>query len=161
MPGEEGEREMTVQAVPEGFQTITPYLVAADAPGLIEFMVAAFDAVEVHRVTRPDGGVMHAQVRIGTSMLMLGGAGGDWLAMPTGLYLYVENADALYDKALAAGATTVMPPMVQFWGDRMGGVRDPWGNLWWLATHVEDVAQDVLQERAAAAMAQGCGQKPE
>jgi len=143
---------MAVDAVPEGFHTITPYLVAADAAGLILFLQASFAAEEVHRVTREDGSVMHAQLRIGSSMLMLGGATADWPPMAAGLYLYVEDADALYQRALSEGATTVMPPADQFWGDRMAGVRDAWDNVWWIATHIEDVAPDELSRRAAAAM---------
>jgi PhnB protein len=143
---------MTVQAVPEGFHTITPYLVATDADGLILFLQAAFAAEELHRVAREDGSVMHAQLRIGSSMLMLGGATADWPPMAAALYLYVEDADGLYQRALSEGARSVMPPADQFWGDRMGGVRDSWDNVWWIATHVEDVAPDELSRRAAAVM---------
>lgn len=92
-----------VAPIPDGFHTVTPYLVVTDPAQLIEFLVEAFDAVEIHRVQRHDGSIMHAQVQIGNSMLMMGGATTEYPAMPAGIYLYVENADATYEKALAAG----------------------------------------------------------
>lgn len=141
-----------VAPIPDGFHTVTPYLVVTDPAQLIEFLVEAFDAVEIHRVQRHDGSIMHAQVQIGNSMLMMGGATTEYPAMPAGIYLYVENADATYEKALAAGASSLMSPSDEFWGDRMGGVRDPSGNCWWIATHVEDVPEDEMARRAEAAM---------
>jgi PhnB protein len=95
---------------------------------------------------------MHAQVNIGDSMLMIGGASADCPAMPAGIYLYVDNADAVHARAVAAGATSLMTPTDEFWGDRMGGVRDPSGTSWWIATHVEDVPPDELAKRAEMAM---------
>jgi PhnB protein len=83
-------------------------------------------------------------------MLMLTDGGGEWKPMPTNLYLYVNDADATYRRALAAGATSVMEPVTQFYGDRHGGVKDPSGNIWWIATHVEDVSSEELQRRAEA-----------
>lgn len=141
-----------VEACPKGFHTITPYLVVTDPSALIEFLKNAFNAVEIHRVQRHDGSVMHAQVQIGDSMLMMGGATAECPAMEAGIYLYVEDSDALYARAVAAGATSLMPPTDEFWGDRMGGVRDPSGTCWWIATHVEDVPEDELARRAEAAM---------
>ena len=152
-PGEE-DAKVTIAPVPPGFHTVTPYLMAADPAALIDFLKAAFDAEEMHRTLRPDGGIMHAQVRIGDSMLMMGGAMTDWPAMPAGLYLYVAEADETYARAIDAGATSVTPPSDQFWGDRMGGVKDTWGNFWWIATHVEDVAPEEIAKRAQAAMCQ-------
>lgn len=143
---------MTVQPIPQGYHAVTPYLIVADASALIDFLKAAFDAEEVCRVARPDGGLMHAQVRLGDSIVMMSGASTECPAMPAGLYLYVEDADATYQQALAAGAESVMAPSDEFWGDRMGGVRDPAGNFWWIATHIEDVGGDELARRAAAAM---------
>lgn len=143
---------MVVQKIPDGFHTITPYLVVMDPAALIDFLKAAFDAEEMHRTNRPDGNIMHAQVKIGSSMLMMGGATPEWPAMPAGLYLYVDDADSTYERALAAGATSVMEPMDAFWGDRMGGVKDGSGNFWWIATHIEDVPQDELARRAALEM---------
>jgi PhnB protein len=101
-------------------------------------------------MTHPGGAVLHAEVRIGDSMLMLTDGGGDWKPMPAALYLYVNDADATYQRALTAGATSVMEPVTQFYGDRHGGVKDPSGNIWWIATHVEDVSPEELRKRAEA-----------
>ena len=147
---------MTIDPVPQGFHTVTPYLVADDPAALIDFLTRAFDAEEMHRTHRPDGGVMHAQVRIGNSMVMMGGSMPDWPAMPTGLYLYVAEADKTFARAIEAGATSVMPPSDQFWGDRMGGVKDAWGNFWWIATHVEEVPPEEIAKRAQTV---ACGAK--
>jgi PhnB protein len=122
---------------------------------LIEFVKTAFDATDIERITRPDGSVMHAQVTIGSSMLMMGGATAEWLAMPAGLNLYVDDADATHARALAAGAPSVMPLTDEFWGDRMGGVRDTSGTCWWIATHVEDVPPAEMARRAGKPMAAG------
>jgi uncharacterized glyoxalase superfamily protein PhnB len=145
---------MAVKPVPDQYHSITPYLMAPGTSRLIEFLEKAFDAVETERVMRPDGVVMHAEVRIGDSMVMLSDGGGEWKPMPTVLYLYVPDADATYRRALGAGATSVQEPTTQFYGDRHGGVRDPSGNLWWIATRVEDVSPEELQKRAAAHMRQ-------
>ena len=113
-----------------------------------KFLKDAFGATETERAARPDGTVMHAEVKIGDSMVMLTDGGGDRKPMPTVLYLYVTDADAMYKRALAAGAASVMEPVTQFYGDRHGGVRDPSGNVWWIATHVEDVSPEELAKRA-------------
>lgn len=141
-----------VEACPKGFHTITPYLVVTDPGALIEFLGKAFDAVELHRVDRHDGSIMHAQLKIGDSMLMMGGATAECPATEAGIYLYVENADAVHARAVAAGGTSLMSPTDEFWGDRIGGIRDPSGTQWWIATHVEDVAPDELKTRAELAM---------
>jgi PhnB protein len=144
---------MAVKAVPEGFQTITPYLVVPDAAALIDFLRRAFGAEETHRTKRPDGSIMHAQVKIGSSMLMMSSATPEWPARPSGLYLYVEDADRWHQRAIEAGATSVLEPMDAFWGDRMGGVLDMAGNHWWIATHREDVPEDEIARRATAELA--------
>jgi uncharacterized glyoxalase superfamily protein PhnB len=98
-----------------------------------------------------DGAVLHAEVKVGDSMVMLsdGGDGrGDWRPMPTVLYLYVPDADAVYERALAAGAVSVMAPTTQSYGDRRGGIRDPSGNVWWIPTQVEDVSPEELKRRS-------------
>lgn len=140
-----------VKPIPDGYHTVTPYLLAADVRPLLDFLQRGLGAVEVEKMTAPDGSIRHAEVRIGDSMVMLGAAGGDYPPMPCMLYLYVEDVDALYQRALDAGATPVQPPADQFYGDRSGGVRDAAGNQWWMATHVEDVPPDELARRAAAA----------
>jgi uncharacterized glyoxalase superfamily protein PhnB len=149
---------MAVRPIPEGFHTVTPYVVVSGASKLIDFLKQAFDAREVHRMARPDGVIMHAQVRIGDSFIMLADAGGPWPAMPTAIYLYVPDTDAAYRSALAAGSTSLMEPADQFYGDRNAGVKDPTGNQWWIATHIEDVSTEELHRRAEAAMKQrqGC-----
>ena len=147
---------MAVKARPEGYHSITPYLVVEGAARLIEFLIQAFGAEEVHRMPAPGGLVGHAEVRIGDSVVMLGDARGEHHATNTMLYLYVEDVDATYQIALAAGAEAVQPPMDQFYGDRSGSVKDPCGNVWYIATHIEDVAPDELKRRAQKAM-QGAG----
>jgi uncharacterized glyoxalase superfamily protein PhnB len=142
---------MAVTPIPDGYHAITPYLVVPGVARLIDFLTQAFGAEMVHRPhTRPDGTIMHAEVKIGDSRVMMGEPMGEFTAMPASLYLYVEDADAVYAQAIQAGATSIMPPADQFYGDRHGGVRDPSGNIWWIATHIEDVAPDELERRAAA-----------
>lgn len=141
---------MSVKPIPEGFHSVTPYLVAEGVARLLDFLEQAFDAQETERMQRPDGSVMHAQVKIGDSMLMMGEPMGDSKPMPCALYLYVDDTDAVYQRALAAGAASVSEPSDQFYGDRNAGVKDPSGNLWWIATHQEDVSHDEMMRRAAA-----------
>ena len=143
---------MSVKPIPEGYHSITPYLVVPGVAKLIDFLKQAFDAKEIHRMTTPDGMVMHAEVGIGDSRVMMGEAHGQWTAMPAMLYLYVEDCDAVYKRALEAGATSVREPADQFYGDRQGGVKDPSGNQWFIGTHIEDVAPDEMERRAKASM---------
>lgn len=145
---------MAIQPIPDGFHTVTPYLVVQGASSLIDFLKKAFDAEEVHRSTRPDGVVMHAQVRIGDSMVMIGEAWGQFKPLPSAIYLYVKDTDAVYKKALKAGATSIMEPADQFYGDRNAGVKDASGMQWWIATHIEDVSPEELAKRSEAAMKQ-------
>lgn len=140
----------SVKPIPDGAHTVTPYLVVEGIPKLMDFLKQAFGAQEVFRMTRPDGGVMHAEVKIGDSMIMMGQAMGEWKAKPCSLYLYVEDVDAVYQRAIQAGGTSVREPSDQFYGDRTGGVIDPCGNYWGIATHVEDVSQDEVEKRFAA-----------
>ncbi len=138
-----------VKPVPEGYHTVTPYLIADGANRLLTFLEAAFDAEILHRTSRPDGEVAHAEIRIGTSRLMLSGSQPQWPALPCAIYLYVDDCDALYARALAAGATSTQEPANMFYGDRHGGVIDPAGNQWWIATHIEDVSPEELARRDA------------
>ena len=140
----------SVQAIPNGSHSITPYLVVEGVPKLIEFLKQAFGAEELGRMARPDGGVMHAEVKVGDSKLMMGEPMGDWKAKPCSLYLYVEDVDAVYQRAIQAGGTSVREPSDQFYGDRTGGVIDPCGNYWGIATHVEDVSHEEMAKRFAA-----------
>ncbi|HSB15690.1 MAG TPA: VOC family protein [Bryobacteraceae bacterium] len=142
---------MPVKPIPEGYHTVTPYLVVPGAGRLIEFLKEAFKAEEVERMSQPDGTVMHAEVRIGDSIIMMGESSDKFPAMPAAIYVYVPDVDAVYKRALAAGAASTMEPANQFYGDRNAGVKDPSGNLWWIATHVEDVPREEMAKRAAAA----------
>jgi PhnB protein len=134
---------------PEGAHTITPYLTLKDAPSFIKFVSSVFGAIETERVTRTDGSIMHAEVRIGDSTIMISEAC-DEMGMgekPASLYLYVENADSVFHKAVEAGATPFMEPADMFWGDRFSNVKDKWGNDWSISTHIEDVDPEELKIR--------------
>ncbi len=148
---------MAVKAKPDGYHAVTPYLVVDGAAGLIEFLEEVFDAQETERLAAPGGRVGHAEVRIGDSAVMMGDARGEHAPTQAMLYVYVDDVDATYQRALAAGATTVQPPADQFYGDRSGGVKDAFGNLWWIATRIEDVTPEELRRRAQAAMGQAGG----
>jgi uncharacterized glyoxalase superfamily protein PhnB len=142
---------MAVKPIPDGYHSVTPYLVVKGADNLLGFVKQAFDAVEVHEcMRRPDGTIQHAEVRIGDSVVMLGEASGRWAPRPSTLYLYVHDTDAIYRRALEAGATSLMEPANQFYGDRNAGIQDPSGNFWWIATHVEDVSPEEMKRRAEA-----------
>ena len=141
---------MPVSPIPEGYHTVSPYLIADDAGQLLEFMQKAFGAEETFRMAMPDGSVGHAEVRIGDSVVMVGGAGGAWPAVSAAIHLYVSDVDATYQAALAAGARSTEEPADQFYGDRRANVVDAAGNQWFIATHVEDVPPEELERRAAA-----------
>ena len=125
---------MNKSTAPEGFHSVTPYLLVEDAAAVIDFMQRAFHAQVVHKQELPDGTVVHAQVRIGDSMVMLGQAGGEMGPMPAMLYLYDANVDAAYARALGAGAESLRKPVDEDYGDRVAGVKDIQGNQWWIAT---------------------------
>lgn len=139
---------MAVKPIPDGYHTVTPVLTVADAAALIQFLKQAFEAKEVYRLDGPNGTVMHAEVRIGTSMVMLGEATHECKPSHATIALYVEDADALYKRALQAGAASVREPSDQFYGDRSAGVKDPAGNQWWIHTHIEDVPPEEIKRRA-------------
>ena len=133
---------MTVKAIPEGFHTITPYLIVQEAVNLIEFVKQAFGATELSR-SRGSAGGIHAEVRIGDSIVMIGGGAGDsvWRGEPSPatLYLYVEDVDTVYRQTLQVGATSIIEPSDQPYGDRLAGIKDSFGNVWYIATHKQDV----------------------
>jgi PhnB protein len=143
---------MPVKPKPDHYHCITPYLVVAGAARLIDFAKATFGAQETERLAGPEGRIGHAELRIGDSVVMLADAHGRREPMPCMLHLYVDDADATYQRALAAGATSVEAPEDKFYGDRGALVCDPCGNLWWIATHIEDVPPDELRRRVAAAL---------
>jgi PhnB protein len=122
------------------FRSVTPHFNPLRAPAMIEFLQKAFGAEEVYRAQSRDGVVHHAQVRIGDSIIGMGEAHGPYQPVPATLHLYVPDADAVYERALSAGATSIQPVADQPYGDRSGGVRDPFGNRWFIATHIRDVA---------------------
>jgi len=153
---------MAVKPIPEGYHSLQVYLAVEDASKAIDFYKEAFGAEETIRMPGPDGSVAHAELQLGDSKLMLSDPfphsnvrppserGG-----PTGsVFMYVDDADALFERAQAAGATVVSPLEKMFWGDRFGTLADPFGHVWSVATHVEDVPEDEMEQRAAAAMAE-------
>ena len=150
--------------IPDGFHTVTPYLRIKGAAEAIQFYAKAFGAVEKYRMPGPGGGVMHAELQIGTSRVMLSDEFQEWgVKSPltlggtaVGLHLYVEDADAVVKRAAEAGCTLVMPVSVMPWGDRFGKLKDPYGHEWTVATHVEDVPPDEIDRRMAKMM---CDQK--
>jgi uncharacterized glyoxalase superfamily protein PhnB len=139
---------MKIKFVPKGFQQAVPYLMVRDAAKLIEFAKKVFKAKVLKRLD-VNGVVMNAQLRIGDCVVMLSEARGEWQPMPAQIYLYVPKVDATYQAALKAGATSVMELRNEFYGDRAGGVKDASGNIWWLATHIEDVSPKELKKRLA------------
>jgi len=151
----------TVKAIPAGYRTVTPYVAIKNAAKALEFYKEAFGATEVYRLMMPDGRLGHAEIRLGDSMIMLGdefpeygGKAPDTLGgSPVSIYLYVEDVDAFFRKALAAGTKERKPVMDQFYGDRSGQLEDPFGHRWWVATHKEDVAPEEIQKRAQAMFA--------
>ena len=148
---------MAVHPIPDGYHTITPYLTTRNAGEAIEFYKTAFGATEVGRLLMPDGGIAHAEITIGDSKIMLAEETVDWgnsspqtlNGSPVNLCIYVEDVDAVFAQALAAGATTVenMEVKDQFYGDRMGTLTDPFGHIWSIMTHIEDVSFEEMQTR--------------
>ncbi len=137
--------------IPEGFDTVTPYIVADNAKDVIAFMQKAFGAELDHPPTkRPDGKIMHATLLIGSSRVMIADSSDRAMASPVMLYIYVPDVDAVYQSALAAGGASIMEPSDMFYGDRSGGVTDMAGNQWFIGTRIEDVAPEELQKRANA-----------
>jgi PhnB protein len=126
---------------------VIPYLIVPDARRQIDFLTGVFGATLIQRHDTPAGDVQHAEVRIGESMIMIGSAGGQWAPVPAAINLYTENVDTTYQRALAAGATSVTAPTDQFYGDRSATVKDMNGNTWFITTHVEDVSAEEISRR--------------
>lgn len=139
------------QPIPKGYRTVTPWIIARGVARLIDFLKEAFGAEEYGRVYNEDGTIGHAEVRMGDSVVMLFDAKEEWPDTPSLLRLYVEDGDAVYRRALEAGGTSVtsVTEVTElFFGDRVGRVRDPWGNIWWIQTHIEDVDPEEMARRA-------------
>jgi PhnB protein len=149
-----------VKPIPEGMHSVTPHLVCAGAADAIEFYKKAFGAVEDARMAGPEGKVMHAQITIGDSHVMLADDVPDWGSVgpkalggtPVTLHLYVPNADEVFQRALDAGATVKMPIGDAFWGDRYGILTDPFGHSWSVATHMKDMTPEEMAEAGRQAM---------
>ncbi len=144
----------STKPIPEGFHTVTPYLLVPDIPAIIDFLKKVFNAKETYRSTTPDGLVNHASVRIGNSMVMIGAARGKWQPETVTLYVYLEDMDSVYLRAVDGGAESLQEPKTQIYGDRTAALKDPAGNKWYIAAHVEDVRPDELQRRMVAAQKQ-------
>ena len=141
-----------VKAIPEGYRTVTPFLSVDGASDAIDFYKRAFGAEERNRMPGPGGKVLHAEIKIGDSIVMIADAMMGGPPLTAGIHLYVADADAAWARATAAGAQVVMPISDAFWGDRYGVLTDKWGNKWSIATHKEDVPPEEMGMRAAAAM---------
>ena len=150
------------QAIPKGYHTVTPSLVVAGAAKAIDFYKKAFGAEERMRFPAPDGTIMHAELLIGDSIVMLadempdqGGRGPKSIGgTPVSFFVYRENVDAAWKQAVDAGATPIMPLADQFWGDRTGCLEDPFGHRWWLAQHIQDLTPEELQKGAESFFSQ-------
>jgi PhnB protein len=162
---------MGVQAIPQGFHALTPGLTCRNAADAIELYKKAFGATERSRMASPDGSIMHAELQIGDSMIFLADEFPGMSAAPAAgslpsqsVYLYVEDVDSVFNRAVAAGCQAAMPVDDMFWGDRFGKVIDPFGHHWNLATHIEDVAPAEMERRSnewmakMASMAKAAGQ---
>jgi PhnB protein len=153
---------MAAKPIPEGYHTLTPYLVVEDTAKAIDFYKDAFGAEEIMRMQAPDGSIGHAEIQIGDSKVMLSDPFPQSSVRPpkerggptASIFVYVEDCDALFDQATGAGAEVTAPLEDMFWGDRFGSVTDPFGHLWSIATHIEDVPEAEMAERAKKAMAE-------
>ena len=153
---------MAVKPIPDGYHTITPALTIRDAARAIEFYKQAFGAKQRGEIAKgPDGKVMHAELQIGDSVIMIADEFPEFGALSpqatggasTQLHIYLDNVDAAYDRAVKAGATVLMPVADQFWGDRYGQLKDPFGHKWSIATHVRDLSADEMKRGMDDAMA--------
>ena len=156
---------MATQPIPEGYSTISPYLAVDDAAEAIAYYKKAFGAEETVRMDAPDGKIGHAELKIGDSHVMLSDPFPQASTTPpkelggtsASIFMYVEDVDAVVQKAVDAGATVTMEVEDQFWGDRFGSITDPFGHIWSIATHVEDLTPEEIDERGKAAMAAMAG----
>jgi PhnB protein len=154
-----------MKTIPDGYTTVTPWLISTDTARELDFIRDAFGGEELARVVGADGAIGHAETRIGDAVVLLFDAPDGWPATPCFLRLYVEDADETFRRATAAGATAVTEPTELFWGDKVGRVRDPLGNVWWIQQRVaeltdEEVAERMVRPEFVAAMAYVTSAKP-
>jgi len=155
----------SVKAIPDGYHNVTPYLHVRGATAAIDFYKSVFGAAEVVRMAGPDGKILHAELRIGDSIVMLADENPQMGIMSpqtiggfsTGLHVYVENVDAVVQKMADTGAKVLRPIKNQFYGDRSASLLDPFGHMWSVATHIEDVSPEEMKKRMTAAMSQTAG----
>jgi PhnB protein len=148
--------------IPDGFHSVTPYLIISGADKAIDFYKKAFGASELFRMPGPDGRLMHAEIKLGDSIIMIAEAFPEWgsPAVSANNHIYVQNADAFFATAVSAGAKALMPVQEMFWGDRFGKLADPFGQTWSVATHVKDMTPQEMAEAGKKAMANAdCGKK--
>lgn len=143
----EPAKKEEVSPIPEGYHTITPYLIVEGAEPFIDFLKEAFDAQVESIMKSEDGIVRHSSVQIGDSHLMVSSSTEEYQPISCMLHLYVRDVDATYDQAIRAGGESLREPTDEFYGDRSAGIRDQWGNQWWMATHIEDVPEEELKKR--------------
>ncbi len=139
---------MSVKPIPDNYPRIIPYLIVEDVSKQMEFLIEVFGAEQSEKMTLPDGKVNHGEVKIGKSVIMMGKSSREWPPITAMIYIYVEDTDTAYKKALQAGAQSLMEPADQFYGDRNAGVKDPFGNSWWIASHIEEVSSEEMQRRS-------------
>ena len=140
-------KQKAVKHIPEGLHTVTPFLIVNEAEKFIEFVKKAFNAELTFVWKGDDQKIVHATVKIGDSIIMLSDAMDEFKPMPSMLQLYVEDVDAQYNQALKAGGQSLREPSDQFYGDRSSGIKDSWGNQWWISTHIEDVSEEEMRHR--------------
>jgi PhnB protein len=138
---------MATNFIPEGYPQVSPYLIVDEPAALIRFITDVFGGKEIRRHEDDKGRIAHAEVRLGDSVIMMGGATEQWPAAPAAMYVYVEDTDAAYQRGLAEGATSLQEPADQFYGDRTAGVRDRFGNQWFIGTHLETISEEEMKRR--------------
>jgi PhnB protein len=138
---------MATKFIPEGYPQVSPYLIVDEPAALIQFIADVFGAKEIRRHEDDKGRIAHAEMRLGDSVIMMGGASEQWPSQPAAMYLYVEDTDAAYQRGLAAGATSLQEPADQFYGDRTAGVRDRFGNQWFIGTHIQSMSEEEMKKR--------------
>jgi len=136
-----------VNPIPQGYGTVTPYLIVDGVSKLIDFLKETFHAEERARINDKEDHVGHAEIKIGNSIVMMADSTAQYRSIPSQLYVYVDNVDYTYERAMKAGGTSEQEPTTQFYGDRTAAVKDPTGNVWWIAAHVEDISPQEMDKR--------------